>query len=83
MEEPMDKAKAKRVKVCKRHIPVKVWREAESIAGGLYRMNARTAFGYGFNFNDETKKINYGEFLFEACGDRERLPKFDGYISFK
>ena len=68
----------KRVKQVK-SIPQKIWREAEKIATGLYRANARSAFAYAFNFND--KEICYGEFMFNANRDELRLKDFDGYLT--
>jgi hypothetical protein len=59
-------------------IPAKVWEEAEKIAGGLYRMNAKYAIGYGFNFNSDTKKICYGIFIHKTT----ELNELDGWIKF-
>ena len=67
-----------RVKVSKEKIPAKVWREAESIAGGLYRMNATSSVAYAFKHNQT--EICYGEFIFRT--EVNRLPEFDGYIKF-
>lgn len=63
----------------KEKISQKVWREAENISCGLYRMNAKYAFAYAFNCNE--KEIIYGEFLFRVNPeDVIRLKDFDGYI---
>jgi len=66
----------KRVKQKKGRMP---WKEAEAIAYGLNRMNARSAFAYAFNCDE--KEITYGEFLFRTNPeDVIRLKDFDGYI---
>lgn len=59
-------------------IPDEVWNEAKKIAGGLYRMNAPCAIGYGFNFNAKTKEISSGMFI----DRKDELKDFEGWIKF-
>lgn len=63
-----------------------VIREAMSIAGGLYSMNASEARGYAFCKSAKNPKtICYGMFV-HSC-DFHRITKehaeFEGYISYK
>jgi hypothetical protein len=74
--------KENRVNQTNKAIPQKVWREAEKIAGGIYRMNAKYADVYAFNFNE--KGICYGEFMStHLLDDLKRLPTFAGYLKIK
>ena len=62
-------------------IPAAVIRDALGVCGGIYRMNARHAVGYGFTIAENKKEVGCGEFLWpkETPTDDSR---FDGYISF-
>lgn len=57
-------------------------RDALSVCGGMYRMNASYAVGYMFNATDDGKKVYNGEF----CGSSEidKLSKqYDYYYDFE
>lgn len=56
--------------------------QAEEIACGLNRGNARISVAYGFTFNPDKKEIDYGEFIFWSEITKTYLNKFDGYIKF-
>jgi len=50
--------------VGERKLSQKVVREANAIANSMCRMNATTAYGYGFCVSEDRESIAYGEFLY-------------------
>jgi len=54
-------------------------RDALSVCGGLYRMNAMGAVGYAFNYNK--KEVTSGEFIFAS--ELERAKKeYEAFYCF-
>jgi len=55
--------------------------DAMSVAGGLYSMNAKYAYGYGFNAAKDGKSVCYGMFINkeDELFDQNR-PQFDGFL---
>ena len=62
-----------------KNIPASVIRDAMSVAGGLYRMNAPSAAGYAFNAGET--EVGCGEFVVENEVDGAKR-NYDGYIDF-
>jgi len=62
-------------------IPAAVVRDAKRVCGGLYRMNAKHAAGYGFTVAPNGREVGHGEFL-SANETPTDDGRFDGYISF-
>ena len=60
------------------NIPAAVIRGALSVCGGLYRMNATGAIGYGFTAGD--KEVLVGAFLHASDTQTE---EWDGIIDFR
>ena len=52
--------------------------EIYSIMFGIYRLNAKSAIGYGFNIDVEKNTIDRGEFLFPSELDDIKWEQFDG-----
>ena len=61
-----------------KNIPAAVIRDALSVCGGLYRMNATGAIGYGFLAGD--KEVSVGSFL--QASDPQ-MEEWDGVIDFR
>ena len=62
------------------NISAATMRDALSVSGGLYRMNARSSRGYAFTVNNNNTEVNCGEFIF--TGEEVTKDMFDGFISF-
>jgi hypothetical protein len=62
-------------------------RDAESVAGGMYKMNARGSFCYGFCPNRNYRVVSYGEFLWKSelktCFERVSYLLFDNGKYYK
>jgi len=57
-------------------------KDALSVCGGMYRMNAGYAAGYMFNSTDDGKKVYNGEFC--CSSEIDSLSKeYDYYYCFK
>ena len=61
-----------------KNIPAAVIRDALSVCGGLYYMNATRAIGYGFTVGD--KEVSVGSFLWASDMPTE---EWDGVIDFR
>ena len=58
-------------------------KEAMSVAGGMYRMNASESKGYGFVKNERNRGLSCGEFLFSCEMEKVTAENFDGYICYE
>jgi len=63
-------------------ISAAVLRDALGVCGGLCRLNAKTARGYGFTVATNGKVVSTGESLWSNETPQDNS-KFDGYISFE
>jgi len=63
-------------------LSAKTIRNAISVAGGLFSMNARSACGYAFTKNKKNDGVNCGEFIYSSELPDVTADRFDGYISF-
>jgi sorbitol-specific phosphotransferase system component IIA len=61
------------------NLSTSVIRDALSVAFGMYRMNAWTAVGYGFDPDEGMKEVGYGAFLFTSDDPYE----FTGVVHFE
>jgi len=59
-----------------------VLKDAISVAGGLYRMNAPYANGYAFCRNTDDTEVGMGEFMSAYDADRLNADHFDGFIRY-
>ena len=62
-------------------IPQKAIRDALSVCGGLYRLNAKSSIGYAFCVNHSNNMVATGEFVFN--GENPTKENFDGFIEFE
>ena len=73
----MNYVKGGYVKRSTKNISTAAIEDAIATAYGLYKMNAPSAWGYGFCVDDKkSKTVAWGEFLYDAAD------KFDGVIDY-
>lgn len=68
------------------NISEKVLKDALSVAGGMYRMNAPYSDGYAFCCNTDNTEVGMGEFMSETIpydANRLNADNFDGFIHFR
>ena len=77
MNYAYDEGKGQPVKRSTKNISTAAIEDAIATAYGLYKMNAPSAWGYGFCVDDKkSKTVAWGEFLYDAAD------KFDGVIDY-
>jgi len=66
------------MELVKTKLTKKLKQEIYSVMFGMYRMNAKSAIGYGFTIDVEKNTIDQGEFLFSSELDDIKWEQFDG-----
>lgn len=64
------------VELFETQLPIKLRRDAESVAGGIYAMNAPNARGYAFT--EKNGEVNNGEFISLL----DSLKRYDYFLNY-